>query len=278
VLTSPRRESRRAADARRSEGGFVMLRRTRGEDCASDLVLDRWLAGELGPDEVERVERHIVQCARCAARNEAVRASKAALPPELPDAIVAKAKASEHHPHVATVHPLRRWAPQLATALAMAAALVLFVRTREPAPDPIGVGERTKGGPRIAFHVRQGGGIRAGATGDRLSPGDQVQFSYSARDRAYLAIVSLDGGGHASVYYPSDDSDRAAPIEPGVDVTLPQSTVLDETLGPEKVFALFCERAVSLAEVRKQLEVEPAQPPRVEGCTLDAISFVKLRP
>jgi len=46
----------------------------RDEGCASDLLMDRWLLGEIpGSDEGRRLERHVKQCTGCAARFQALR-------------------------------------------------------------------------------------------------------------------------------------------------------------------------------------------------------------
>ncbi len=46
----------------------------RDEGCASDLLMDRWLLGEIpGSDEGRRLERHVRECQGCAARFQALR-------------------------------------------------------------------------------------------------------------------------------------------------------------------------------------------------------------
>jgi hypothetical protein len=159
----------------------------------------------------------------------------------------------------------------------MAAAVFLFARTRlAPGPDEISTGERVKGAARVTFFVKHGDGVRAGVEHDRLEPGDAIQFSYSSGTSRYLAVLSVDGARHASVYYA--DGPRAVRLEPGVDVTLPQSTVLDDVLGDETVYALFCDVPIEVEPLRAALELSPEGVPVVPGCSVDRHTFVKSRP
>ncbi len=159
----------------------------------------------------------------------------------------------------------------------MAAILLLFVRGRRTPPsEDVGTIERVKGAAHVAFHVRHGEVVRTGVEGDRLAPGDAVEFSYTAREQSYLAIVSVDGAGRAEVYYA--DGEHAARVEPGVELVLPQSTVLDATLGPEAIYAFFCSVAVPVGPIRARLQADPSRPPDVPECTVDRHAFVKVAP
>lgn len=89
----------------------------------------------------------------------------------------------------------------------------------------------------------------------------------------YLAIFSVDGARRASTYWPYGE--HAAPIGLGRDVSLPESIVLDETVGRETVYTLFCAEPVMLEPIRSALERSPDREPQVEGCTSDRVSFVK---
>ncbi|KYF72960.1 DUF4384 domain-containing protein, partial [Sorangium cellulosum] len=170
-----------------------------------------------------------------------------------------------------------RWlAPAVASALAAAAAALLFFRA---APDPAGgapesPGERIKGANRIGFYVKRGGSVQPGGAGERLHPGDAIQFTYSATEALYLVILSVDGASQASVYYPSGPV--AARIEPGRDVLLPQSTVLDDTLGAERFYGLFCAEAVAVEPLRAALAAHPDAPPAPPGCDVDALTAEKV--
>ena len=66
----------------------------------------------------------------------------------------------------------------------------------------------------------------------------------------------------------------------GDDVELPRATVLDDTLGREIVYALFCAAPVdpaALEAARSALEARPQVAPARAGCTVDRVDLVKVR-
>ncbi len=246
----------------------MKLHRTRGPACASDLQIDRWLAEELDDGSVARLEGHLAACARCQARLEDIRSSRAVSGGVLPREIALHARSARRG-------PWSRWGARAGSVLALAAATVLVLRaSHRDAELESGEGERAKGAGHVAFYVMHDGRAREGSDGERLAPGDAIEFAYTARVPGYLAIVSVDGAKHANVYYASEG--RAARIEPGSDVSLPQSTVLDGTLGEESVYALFCASAVSVETLRTALEADPARQPDARGCKVDRHTFVKV--
>ncbi|WP_437895676.1 DUF4384 domain-containing protein [Sorangium sp. So ce124] len=247
----------------------------RPEGCLSDLTLDELMAGQLDAAAAQEASAHVAGCSRCSARRsemEAARASFAASAPPLRLARGAPApRAAEK------VRPPRRWlAPAAASALAAAAAALFFFRFHAgpEGRDAEIPGERIKGAERIGFYVKRGGSVLPGGAGERLQPGDAIQFTYSSTEARYLAILSVDGASQASVYYPSGPV--AARIEPGREVLLPQSTVLDDTLGTERIFGLFCSEAIAVEPLRAALAAHPDAPPAPPGCEVDALTAEKV--
>ena len=82
-----------------------------------------------------------------------------------------------------------------------------------------------------------------------LRAGDRIRFGVMAGDARFVVVASVDGRGHASIYQPS------TPIAAGKEplVLLPDSIVLDDAPGPERIFALFSDRKVEDAEVTAAL-------------------------
>ncbi|WP_437687382.1 DUF4384 domain-containing protein [Sorangium sp. So ce176] len=253
----------------------------RPEGCLSELRLDELTAGQLDPAAAQEARAHVAGCARCAARLFEIEAARdafaASAPPLRLDRGAPQDRAASAASAATTTRPPRRWlAPVVASALAAAAAALLFFRA---APDPVGgapesPGERIKGANRIGFYVKRGGSVQPGGAGERLHPGDAIQFTYSATEALYLVILSVDGASQASVYYPSGPV--AARIEPGRDVLLPQSTVLDDTLGAERFYGLFCAEAVAVEPLRAALAAHPDAPPAPPGCDVDALTAEKV--
>ncbi|WP_437500048.1 zf-HC2 domain-containing protein [Sorangium sp. So ce1099] len=261
---------------------MIPFERSRPEGCPSDLRFDRLLAGELAPAEEQATRAHLDGCGRCAARFAALEAARAAF---LADPPPLRLPAPPRTPA-----PAVRWSraralvPAVTAALGAAAVLALVLRTRPPA-GPTGddrgarvaqaaQGTRTKGGDgRIGFYVARGEGAVPGGPGEVVHPGDRLQFTYAAAEAGYFALLSVDGARKASIYFPAGAA--AAPIQAGEEVPLPSSVVLDETLGPETLYGLFCSAPVDLEPIRAALESAPERPPAPAGCRVDRLQIDK---
>jgi hypothetical protein len=178
----------------------------------------------------------------------------------------------------------RRLALAAAPALAAAAAVLLWLRAPEPAPtagntgdtgtQPVISAERIKGRAHMTVFVVRDGAARAAGPGEIVHPGDTLQITYTAGEPVHLAVLSRDGAGVGSVYF--DDQGRAAALAPGQDVALPHSIVLDDTLGRESLYGLFCTRAVDLAPLRQSLEAATFTAPA--GCRVEELVIEKRAP
>lgn len=232
---------------------------TRPEGCLSDFAFDRRLAGELDPREEAEARAHVEECARCASRWEELSREREAFAAEpLPSGLRARAHAR--------ISKGRLFAT--AGALAAAAAIVLAVRAL---PSD---GARTKGDDvKLSFYVKHGSSVRLGASGDAVAPGDALRFVYTARTAQHLAVLSVDGARRVSVYYPNGSTAARAPA--GADVALPESTVLDDTLGDETLYGVFCPEPFALEPLRTALEASPDRAPLPEGCAVEVLTMRK---
>jgi hypothetical protein len=115
-----------------------------------------------------------------------------------------------------------------------------------------------KGGPALHLVAR-----RAIAGADRvfgvdpgaaLAAGDAIRFALDGADGRYLLVVSVDGAGQINVYYPYGGS-AAAPIDPADHLVVDGSIVLDDAPGPERIWAVVSDRAVTVDELRAQLSL-----------------------
>ncbi len=283
--------------------------------CLSDFRIDQWLAGELAPGAATALQAHAARCATCAARLETLTASRdrfaaAPLPPALAAAFAqgAAARPAEARPPLSVVRggrdadkpahgarpvaaPVpaqavreparRRIILAAAPALAAAAAALLWLRTPEPAPSTGDTGtqaivssERVKGSAHVTVFVVRDGTARAAAPGEIVHPGDTLQITYTAAEPGNLAVLSRDGAGAGSIYF--DDHGRTAAITPGRDVSLPHSIVLDDTLGRETLYGLFCTRTVELEPLRQSLEAATFTAPA--GCRIEELVIEKRAP
>ncbi|HEY6559135.1 MAG TPA: zf-HC2 domain-containing protein [Polyangiaceae bacterium] len=251
--------------------------------CVSDLTFDEWRAGELESPELERVEEHLASCEPCRQRHEQLQAEAEDFLTRYPELegpvspekspVSARAAAGER-PAVSSVAPrsrrLRRWAWASGTAVAAAAAFFLVLgRAGTGTPD----GEtRLKGGARIGFFVSSGGSVRPGRGGQVVHPGDRLRFTVTTPRPVYVAILSLDGAGAASVYYPTGAESQHLGIVR--DQALESSVELDGTLGDERIWGVFCDAPFEIEPLRTALE-RRRDLPALSGCTNDLLGLVK---
>ena len=236
--------------------------------CASRFRFDSLLAGELDPEHAARLSEHAGACARCGALLAELRAGHAAFvaTTALPDAVVRRVRAGRR----AVAWP--RWA-----APVLAATAVLLAWSAWPWLDPGGQSssERSKGSAaRLAFYVLHDGSVRPGADGERVQPGDRIEFSYTSEREVYLAILGIDAARKASVYYAKDG--RAVKVPPARRALLDQSTLLDTTLGQERVYTLVCAQPIAVAPILHALERAPEAAPIAPGCTVERHVLLKV--
>jgi len=215
--------------------------------CLSDLCLDERIAGELARDAARAADDHLAGCARCERRYGELAAARAQFRAAIPALKPRRARA----------------AIAIGGALAVAASVALVVR-----PDD---GTRTKGGARLALVIARDDAMRIAGAGERVHPGDTVSFLVTSAQPVYVAVISRDGAGHTSVYFPPGE--RAAPVAAGRDVQLPRATVLDDTLGPEQLSGVFCDAPIAVAALQGALAAGalPA------GCVVDVVAIEKVR-
>ena len=239
---------------------------TPSSECASDRVLDLLLAGDLEPARSSALREHFSACAGCSARWAELGAFRAEVAPQLPP-FSALNPMQARRPRRA-----RRWSGWIGGVVAAAAALVFWIGR-----GPSGGSEydtRIKGSARLGFYVKRGDAVFRGGQGESLRPGDAIEFSYAAPSPGYLAVLSVDGAGHASIYFPTGS--RAAALKPGPQL-LPQSTTLDAALGQETLFALWCQTPIELEPIRRSLESNRA-PPLAPGCSIETLQVEKRLP
>lgn len=246
---------------------------SRSDGCLSELKLDELMAGQLDAAAEQEARAHLAGCARCSARLSAIEVGRAAFAASAPPLRLDRRAPAGRA--VAKARSPRRWlAPAATGVLAAAAAAMLFFRAAPGGRETESTGERLKGAGRIGFYVKRGGHVLPGGAGERLQPGDAIEFTYSSAEARYLVILSVDGASQASVYY--SNGPLAARIEPGRDVPLPQSTVLDDTLGTERIHGLFCSEAIAVEPLRAALAAHPAEPPAPPGCDVDTLTAEKV--
>lgn len=264
------------------------MTRRRSEACASDLRLDRLLAGELAPSEVRALEAHLVACAACAARRRELAAAHSAFPHEAGAFEALGAAMTERPPRSEARGAPRSGSRQRATVLrrvwaaaAIAAALGLGVslvlRLMLDVERPVATlegGTRTKGEPlpSLRLLVRRAGDVFVLRPGEPLHPGDALRFELAASAAGHVAIVARDAVGAVGVYH------GWAPVDAGEGQLLPGAVELDESLGRERIYAVWCARRVSLDGLMEAVRRAPEQPELPAGCVVAPHVVDKERP
>ncbi|HXX30185.1 MAG TPA: zf-HC2 domain-containing protein [Myxococcaceae bacterium] len=232
--------------------------------CTSAYRLDRWRLGELGPDEAAEVESHVGACPRCGDAAAALVRAEAEFRSSAAPPFTGRTAAATAPP------PARRrrapaWLlPGMGAAFAATVLLVLQG----------GESIRSKGAPaEVGMYVQHQGTVRRAGWGEVVQPGDSVRFTYSVGRPSEVAILSLDGAGAASVYFP--EGEETVRVEAAHDSPLPLGTRLDGVLGEEQVVALFCDRRHPLEPLRRALEAAAPALPDVPGCQRATFRFTK---
>ena len=139
----------------------------------------------------------------------------------------------------APVAPARRpawWRWSLGLAVPVLAAAAAFALVVLPPVDPLGV--RAKGSATLSYDVWRDGAASPGGDGLPLGAGDRVQFRYAGGSHETMVLLSIDGDGHLSLFYPAV-GDRAEPVQAGGPHRFPDSIALDDAPGPEIFVAVF---------------------------------------
>ncbi len=228
-------------------------------DHVSDLQWDRLLAGELNGAASKAAHDHAAGCARCAARLRELTAGHAAFAWRPAPRWLAP--------------PVRswRWVGAAVPALAAVVALALLW---PGAPGRDLDGTRAKGaGPVLVLAAGAPGGLVPLASGDTLAPGEYVQAAYTAARDGFGAVLSRDGAGAVSVYVPARGATMVA-LPAGTERSFPQSTVLDDVIGAERIVIVWCEAAHPLAPLLAQLHA-PLPVAAPAGCTVRELALDK---
>ncbi len=255
------------------------------EDCLSDLALDRLAMGELDRESAERANGHLAGCAPCRDRNRSLEQERdrfAAAAPELSLPGMASSTAAATPTNAA--RPRRR--PWLATgvgsglALAASIAMILLLRRHDrlpPGPEPTQastadtVASKGLDFELVAVVDRAGHQTRA-RSGDSVVPGDRVQLAYSVVEPGYLFVIGIDGTSRATIYFPEPTG--SSEVQPGREVELPFSLVVDAVPGAEHFYGVLCRNARPSAEVARAVEtMGPVA--TLPGCEVTSLRFEK---
>jgi hypothetical protein len=217
--------------------------------CPLDLDLERALGGDAA---FQPALTHAEGCAACAARlawmREAGELFTRRVFPATRDRVV---EAVLRPPLWARLR--RGWAVAIPAAAAALLLVAVVVPLAYPPISPSYVGEKGHSGEvplRVHVYVDGGGGgggkPRQLSTGDRVYPGDGIRFVVEAPGREVF-LLSVDARGNVSRLVPGG---QVRVPETGI---VPGGSVLDEVLGPERIYAVESAPGVDLPAVESAI-------------------------
>jgi hypothetical protein len=206
------------------------------------MTLLSYVTGDLPGGAMAEVESHLHDCSSCAVY--------------VAGAIKERSAFLDAYPSISGVTiPVRSRIvrfPALRTALALAAGLILAIGTGTILVNHQSDEYRTKGGVALKLFVQNSAGVPAENTAPVCAPGERIQFTYSCGSERYFMLMSVDTTRSVSVFYP-DGAGSSMLLEPGNDLPLPNSILLDDYLGKEWYVAVFSARPLQVAAVMEKV-------------------------
>lgn len=217
----------------------------------SQLTLDLLLLGDLDAVAAGAALDHVESCPACRERYESARGAYEHFEQHVHPRTVTRVTGQERAQTGTSTKWSPWWAPALALTGAATMALLLLRPFSRAAPSSSDDVILAKGSPIFTIYARRAGQVFAVDTGARLEPGDALRFTAEAGGYPFLLIASVDAANHATIYFPYQ-GDKSAPI--GRDHFADDgSIVLDDTRGPERIFALFSNRAIEAVLAKRSL-------------------------
>lgn len=165
--------------------------------------------------------------------------------------------------------------PIVGSALAASIALSVYLggKDRTQTEDDVYIG--VKGGASLEVVAnRAETGQFPVRPGTVLKPKDRIRFVVNTAGAKYVMVASRDGAGAFSVYYPFGAA-QSGEVTPG-HVELPKSIELDETVGNERIVAVFSQEPVEASAVKAAIDANPADP-KVDKAKVVSWEFVKAK-
>lgn len=226
----------------------------------SRLQLDLHLAGV----DSDPVAVHLAECTRCTIRVERMANDYADFLERYPSPASlerpGRSLADLPDPALSTRtprHHLRAWYSAAAVASAVAAAVLIGLlwilpseKTRLTLSPPSS--ERMKGGSSVEIAVKRAG-ESARFEGQPLQSGDVLAFRITT-DRHFLLLLSVEKTGRINIFLTDPTGQQSMATTPGPRRVLSRGVELDDYVGPERLIALFTDRPLSVARVRRELQ------------------------
>lgn len=204
----------------------------------SRLALDRYATGELSAEEAAALGARLDAPAQ--RHLDTLEEAKRAMPPLDLARVRQRAAALEAPP---AANNTRNWV----VGLLLAAVLLLGVLPAALRPDP---GVRFRTGDGFELFQQSGESLVPYTRGTPVGERDVLGFRVVATGHTGVVVLSVDGTGRVSVFYP-ESGEQPEPLDGDGFVPLPGTVVLDGAPGPEVFVAVFDE---SVSAARSEVE------------------------
>lgn len=228
------------------------------------LELERHHAGELDEVAASAQQAHLVACAACRELAAALEAEREDFARRIP---FARFESGVRAKLTSAVSPWRRWLPSLLPLAAVAAVLLLVVRTpigEEPALElpaleaPVmeapmeapGARNRLKGGGGVTLRIAGSDGQQrsAGVEPEVLAAGDRVRLGVEVGSHRYALALSIDEAGEVTPLV--HDSGGSVRVEDATTAWFPEAWEFIGA-GAEAVVVVLTDAPLTVDEARE---------------------------
>jgi hypothetical protein len=205
-------------------------------DRLSRFTLDRYATGELSEDAEDDIRRQLAGQPAARAHLEAIDHARSAHPRVDIEAIRARVRNTTGAPPALPApanRPANAW---IASAFLVAAVLFVGVLGVLQSPQETHTTTLRSKDVLLVYQLRDNQLHRYG--GDALRAGDVVGFKVATAGRDSVVLLSVDGAGQVSIFYP-DAGETPLDLSGDDLFALPGSIILDAAPGPEFFVAVF---------------------------------------
>jgi|SRR5215469_2771725 len=205
--------------------------------CPSDFALEAHLLTHGHAD----CSPHVEHCAHCQARLVRMEQEGSEFHRSVFPATIDKVLAARRQVRPFTARP----ALWLIPAAAIAASILLIVRTAGPGSDYVGLKGRAI---ELSVFAKDSGPVKSISDGALVAADAELRFKFRTERPCRLWVISVDSSGEVSRLYPAEGADGE--LAAGT-TELPGGAFLDGKAGPERLFAICTPGGLSFDEVAK---------------------------
>lgn len=255
-----------------------------------DLLLEKYLLGELSTDQLNRVEQHLKSDKKSTRRLEELKISNREILEKYPPDKIArqindkleyliKKQSHERRSNRGLFKILTVATSTIAAIIAFLIIVPVAFQTQKNELTQGAETTRIKGSnpaisehkPGIMVYIKKQNSIDVLVNGAKVQEHDVIQLAYKAEGRKYGLIFSIDGRGALTMHYPLDE-DNVAELNPGREVYLSSSYELDDAPLFERFFFITSQDTFPAENIIEEAEVLASNP---ENAIKDELSLPK---